>query len=140
MVDSILDSTKKLLNIQPDNTVFDTDILMHINSVFATLNQLGLGPDEGYFIEDNSATWTDYLHDDPRLNDVRLYTYLRTKILFDPPSGSYHLVISMEERIKEIEWRLNVKREGESWVAPQPTVPVDPEVIIIPVYDAWISE
>lgn len=121
MSDSILDSTKKILGIEPDYTAFDQDITMHINSVFATLNQLGIGPNNGFAIEDADSEWEDFLGDDPRLNSVKTYIYLRVRLLFDPPSTSF-LLNSMKEQLQEIEWRLNVHREGESWMNPNPIV------------------
>ena len=118
MVDSILTSTKKVLGVTEDYTVFDADILMHINTMFATLNQLGIGPEGGFAIEDASATWDQYTNADMNLNSVKTYIYLRVRMLFDPPGTSF-LLSAMNEQIKELEWRLNVKREGESWVPGQ---------------------
>lgn len=123
MSDSILTSTKKILGIEEDYTAFDPDILMHINTVFVTLNQLGIGLETGYAIEDADPTWIDYLGTDLRLNSVKTYVYLRVRLLFDPPATSY-LLTSMKEQIQEIEWRLSVKREGESWTDPNPIVVV----------------
>lgn len=117
MSTSILDSTKKVLGIDAAYTAFDVDILMHINSVFSTLNQLGLGPVEGFAIEDNSTTWDTFLGTDLRLNSVKTYIYLRVRLLFDPPSTSY-LITSMKEQLQELEWRLNVNREESTWVPP----------------------
>ena len=121
MSTSILDSTKKVLGIDADYTAFDVDILMHINSVFSTLNQLGLGPAEGFAIEDATTTWDAFLGTDLRLNSVKTYIYLRVRLLFDPPSTSY-LITSMKEQLQELEWRLNVNREESTWVPP--VVPV----------------
>lgn len=115
--DSILTSTKKILGIDKDYTAFDLDILTHINSVFAVLNQLGIGTDNGFVIEDAEPTWDAFLGDDPLLNTVKTYVYLRVRILFDPPTTSF-LLESLKEQYKELEWRLNVKREGEEWMAP----------------------
>ena len=111
MDDSILNSVKKILGIASDYDAFDTDIIIHINSVFSTLNQLGLGPDEGFMIEDDSASWEDFLLDDMRLNAVKTYVYLRVRVLFDPPTTGFTLT-AIQEQIKELEWRLNVVREG----------------------------
>ena len=122
MNDSILTSTKKILGIEEDYTAFDPDIITHINSVFSTLNQLGLGPMEGFMIQDATATWGDFLLDDPRLNNVKSYVYLRVRILFDPPTTSY-LLEAMKEQYKELEWRLSVQREGLAWVRPVVTIP-----------------
>ena len=43
-MDSILTSIKKLLGITEEYEHFDQDIIMHINSVFSVLTQLGVGP------------------------------------------------------------------------------------------------
>lgn len=135
---SILDSTKKALGIAADYNVFDPDILMHINGVFTTLEQLGIGPVGGFAIEDKEPTWDAYLEGDLRLNSVKTYVYLRVRLLFDPPATSF-AINAIQEQIKELEWRLNVKREEEDWVDPNPIVS-DPEVIIIPSNQAWYSE
>lgn len=112
MDDSILDSVKKILGIAADYDAFDTDIIIHINSVFATLNQLGVGPELGFMIEDNKAVWEDFLSNDTRLNSVKTYVYLRVRILFDPPATGFTLT-AMQEQIKELEWRISVYREGQ---------------------------
>lgn len=119
MTDSILTSVKKNLGIDEDYTVFDSDITMYINSVFATLSQLGVGPDEGFMIEDKAATWTTLLGTDPRLNAVKTYVQLRVKALFDPPQTGY-LVEAMKQQIQEHEWRINVFMEGTIWTDPDP--------------------
>ena len=103
MENSILTSVKKLLGIAEDYDEFDTDIIIHINSVFVTLQQLGVGPDEGFSISDNSTTWSDYLSDNKLLNNVISYMGLKVKMLFDPPTNS-----SYERTIQELEWRINV--------------------------------
>jgi len=121
--ESILTSTKKVLNLADDYTSFDSDITMHINSVFSTLNQLGVGPDEGFMIEDKVPTWDTFLEGDPRLNHVKTYVYLRVRMLFDPPTLGY-VVDAMKEQIKEHEWRLNVQREDVKWTPPTPPTPV----------------
>ena len=111
MDESILNSVKKILGIAPDYDAFDTDIIIHINSVFASLNQMGLGPDEGFMIEDETTEWGSFLLDDMRLNSVKTYIYLRVRVLFDPPTTGFTLT-AIQEQIKEFEWRLNVYREG----------------------------
>lgn len=117
---SILNSIKKVLGIDESYTAFDADIVMHINSVFSTLNQLGVGPAEGFMIEDESATWDTFIGTDPRFNAVKSYVYLRVRLLFDPPTTSY-MIEAQQQQVKELEWRLNVQREGESWL--DPTLP-----------------
>jgi len=124
MTESILDSVKKVLNLGSDYTPFDQDVIMHINSVFSTLNQLGVGPDVGFMIEDNTTEWSDFLDGDMRLNNVKTYIYLRVRMLFDPPTIGY-LVSAMENQVKELEWRINAQRESVAWVDPDPDpVPV----------------
>jgi len=125
MSDSILNTTKKILGIEADYTAFDEDIMMHINSVFATLNQMGIGPDDGFWIDDASATWDSFTMGDRKLNSVKTYVYLRVRLLFDPPTTSY-LIGALKEQVAEFEWRLNVKREGESWTNPNPVVVDEP--------------
>jgi hypothetical protein len=108
--ESILNNTKKLLGLDASYTPFDVDILMHINSVFAGLNQLGIGPADGFAIEDAEAVWSDYLGNNMLLNSVKTYMVLRVRMLFDPPTTSY-LIKAMEDQLREFEWRLNVYRE-----------------------------
>lgn len=108
---SILNSTKKMLGLDPDYDAFDLDVMLHINSVFSTLTQLGVGPAEGFQIEDDSATWDTFLGTDVRLNQVKTYVFLRVRLLFDPPQTGF-LTTSYEKQIEQIEWRLNVEAEG----------------------------
>lgn len=108
---SILKDTKKVLGLEPEYKAFDIDILMHINSVFSTLDQLGVGPIGGFSISDDTAEWTAFLGEDPRLNSVKTYMFLKVRLLFDPPATSY-LITSVKEQAQELEWRLSVYREG----------------------------
>ena len=107
---SILTSIKKLLGITESCTDFDTDIIMHINTVLMTLNQLGVGT-EGFQIEDKNAVWSDFIKSD-KLAATKSYVYLRVKLLFDPPLNSA-IVEAIKESIRELEWRLNVRVESE---------------------------
>lgn len=116
--DSILNGTKKILGIGAEYDAFDLDIITHINSVFSTLEQLGVGPEEGFMIMGDDETWTDFLGEDKRLNAVKSYVYLRVRLLFDPPANSF-LVASLDEQRKELEWRLNVVREEDKWELPK---------------------
>jgi hypothetical protein len=120
---SILDSIKKVLGLAPDYDAFDSDIVMHVNSIFATLQQLGVGPAGGFSIEDNTATWDTFLAD-ARVNMVRSYMFLRVKFMFDPPDGRYSIA-AMEAQMHEFEWRLNVLAEGafDTDVVPGPPPP-----------------
>lgn len=124
-MNSILNDTKKILGIDADYTAFDIDILIHINSVFSTLNQLGIGPEQGFAIEDATPTWDAFLGTDKRLNSVKSYVYLKLRMYFDPPSTSFHLE-ALNKQAEELEWRLNVRRESYAWVDPEPPVLTDP--------------
>jgi hypothetical protein len=123
MEQSILISTKKILGIAEDYTVFDLDIITHINTAFSTLTQLGVGPAAGFMIEDETAVWDDFTVDDFQYNSVRSYVFLRTRLLFDPPTTSY-LITAHEKQIQELEWRLNVHREETGWIDPDPDLPI----------------
>ena len=123
MEESILRSTKKNLMVSVDDDAFDDVIITHINSVFADLNQLGIGPETGFAIDDDTTEWGAYLVGDLNLNSVKTYFYLRVRLLFDPPATSFHLT-ALQAQIDRMEFRLNVKREGESWV--DPNLPVTP--------------
>lgn len=107
LTQSILLSTKKMLGIPAEHTQFDPDIIMHINSVFDILNQLGVGPEEGFAIEDDTAVWTDYTTD-AGLNQVRSYMFAKVRMIFDPPTSGI-VMGSLEKVISEMEWRLNVE-------------------------------
>lgn len=107
IMESILISIKKLLGIAEDYTHFDNDIIMHINSVFLILTQLGVGPPEGFVIQDATALWTDFVADDKNLELIKSYTYLKVKIMFDPPLSSA-VLDSANQLIKEYEWRIQV--------------------------------
>lgn len=106
-MESILTSIKKLLGIEEEYTQFDADIIMHINTVFLNLTQLGIGPSEGFLIEDDTAIWEDFIGDSSQLQAVKTYMYLKVKLLFDPPLSS-SVTESMNRMIAELEWRLNV--------------------------------
>ena len=104
---SILITIKKLLGIDSEYTHFDQDIILHINSVFMILTQLGVGPSEGFMITDATDMWDDFLPEGQQLELVKSYMHLKVKLLFDPPLGST-VMAAMERMISEFEWRLNV--------------------------------
>lgn len=122
METSILKSTKKILGIAPTYTAFDLDIITHINSSFAMLNQLGVGPLDGFAIEDDQAVWEDVELSVNQLSMVRTYIFLKTRMLFDPPTTSF-LIEATEKQIQEHEWRISTNRE---WGLD----PVDPLIIV----------
>lgn len=105
--DSILQSTKKLLGLEASYDAFDLDIITHINTAFSTLYQAGVGPLEGFFIEDSDDTWDRFLGNKMHINDVKTYIYFRVKLIFDPPTTSF-AIESVKAQIDELIWRLNV--------------------------------
>lgn len=104
MMESILISIKKLLGLMPEYTYFDDDIIVHINTAFATLNQLGVGPTEGFMIVDENSEWKD-VTTEKNLSLIKSYIYLKVRLLFDPPTSSV-LMESMNRNIAELEWRI----------------------------------
>lgn len=105
-MESILTSIKQLLGIAEEYEHFDPNIIMHINSVFMTLTQLGVGPAEGFMIEDDTSTWNDFTTDVNVLNAIKSYMYMKVRLLFDPPDRS--VTDSYNRMISELEWRLNI--------------------------------
>ena len=106
IMDSILTSVKKMLGIAEEYDAFDNDLIIHINSVFSILTQLGVGPIGGYYIEGPDETWDEFIGTDPRLSLVKTYTYMKVKSNFDPPQqGS--VAEAMKRTIDELEWRIN---------------------------------
>ena len=106
-MDSILTSVKKQLGIAEDYEHFDPDIIIHINSVFSILNQLGVGPPEGFSISDETSVWTDFIGDSLKLELVKTYVYLKIRLIFDPPTSSA-VMDAFKQNIAELEWRISV--------------------------------
>ena len=106
-MESILTSIKKLLGIDEEYTHFDTDLVIHINSVFMILTQMGVGPATGFRISDDLTVWEDFTQDVETIEAVKTYMHLKVKLIFDPPLNSA-VIASMNELIKDLEWRLNV--------------------------------
>ena len=112
-MDSILTSIKKMLGITKEYVQFDAEIIVHINSVFADLAQMGVGPSKGFTIWDDSAIWDDFISDSLLLQSVKSYMFLRVKVLFDSASMGSATLASYERQIAQWEWRLNVAAESE---------------------------
>lgn len=106
-MESVLTSIKKMLGIVEEYTHFDADLIMHINSVLSILNQIGVGPSEGFSIEDKQDVWTDFIPQSPKLEFVKSYIYMKVKLLFDPPLSSA-VIESTNRMISELEWRILV--------------------------------
>ena len=103
--ESILDSIKKLLGLTSEYTSFDMDIIIHINTVFMALRQMGIGPKEGFSIEGNVEIWTDFSEKIEMLEAVKTYIYLKVKLIFDPPLNSSVIEV-YNKTLSELEWRL----------------------------------
>lgn len=105
--ESILGSIRKLGGYDP---YFDPDLIIHINTVFGTLAQIGVGPEDGFAIEDDTAQWTDYIKDNNKvLNMVKSYMYFRVKVMFDSASDNSYLIDTYNKKADELEWRLNIE-------------------------------
>lgn len=110
-MDSILTSVKKLLGIAESYTAFDADIIMHINAVFLVLNQLGIGPEKGFSISDDTATWSEYCGEEP-MEAVKSYMGMKVRMMFDPPQSSTAME-ALKNTIAELEFRLFVEADGK---------------------------
>jgi hypothetical protein len=110
MEESILKSTKKILGLADNYTQFDQDVITHINAAFSILDQLGVGPDGGFFIDDDTSLWSDYTVPANQLHLIKTYVYLKVRLLFDPPTTSF-LIEATTNQLREYEWRLNTFRE-----------------------------
>ena len=108
--ESILLSVKKMLGLDQEYDVFDPELIIHINTVFGTLHQLGVGPEDQFRITGDSETWSEFDTEGEQTDEVKTYIYLRVRLLFDPPSSSF-VLSSFKEQLQELEWRLNVKAD-----------------------------
>lgn len=105
MTDSILNTIKKLLGISNDDTSFDIDILVQINTAILGLIQIGVGPQSGYYVTSDSETWEEFIDDDVLLEGVKTYIYIKVRMVFDPPQNGAHKD-ALEKCLNEVEWRL----------------------------------
>ena len=112
IMESILTSIKKMLGITEEYEHFDSDLIIHINSVFMILTQLGVGPPSGFSIQDKSTTSKEFISDETKLQLVKSYMHMKVRLIFDPPLSSA-VIASMEKMIAEAEWRLNVAAETD---------------------------
>ena len=127
--ESILDSVKNSLGLTAEYDVFDPVIIMHINSVFSNLTQIGVGPAQGFMIEDAQATWDAFLEPDHVKNMIKGFVYAKVRLAFDPPPTSFHIA-AIEKQAAEYEWRLYAYKDT-------PVTDTTPIVIGGPVPDAF---
>lgn len=130
MSESILTSTKQNLGLEETDTSFDAEVIQLINTAFAVLNQLGIGPDVGYAITDKTPTWDAFFGSNLKYNGIKTYVYLYTRLVFDPPQTSY-LNQAMKEQKTELEVRLSYVREDTEWVDPDPDPIPDEELLVL---------
>lgn len=112
-LNSILNSVKKVLGIEESYTHFDADIIMHINTTFSVLTQLGVGPESGFSIDGVSQEWEEFMGNDNRLHMVKSFVALKVRLLFDPPLSSA-AVESIKQQIDEMTWRIQVAAENKT--------------------------
>lgn len=105
---AILDDIKKQIGIVPDYDVFDDQLLMDINAAFATLHQLGVGPEEGFLVEADTD-WDEYISTE-RLSFIKSYVSMKVRVMFDPPTSSFALD-ALNKQIAEYEWRITSEVE-----------------------------
>lgn len=117
MPESILKDIKSTLALPDDYDAFDKEVILFVNSAISDLHQIGIGPDAGFRVVSDEETWEQFIGNDPRLDSVKTYLFLKAKLLFDPSDKS-HVVEMMKEQIREHEWRLNVRREETKWTNP----------------------
>lgn len=123
METSILKTVKSSLGLAVTDTSFDGELILYINTVLATLNQIGVGPEAGFQIVDAVATWDNLLGSDLRLNNVQTYICAKVRLLFDPPQSAFGIE-AMERVTKELEIRIYLAHEADIWI-PEPTNPND---------------
>lgn len=109
MESCIFYTIKKMLGVSMDDGPFDMEIIVGINSAIMVLNQLGIGP-QGFVVTGVTETWSDLLEDFSDLEAVKSYIYIRTRLVFDPPTNSF-LVNALQEQMKEYEWRLSIRKD-----------------------------
>lgn len=118
MEQSILKSTKQVLHIAEDDDSFDLNVITHINAAFSTLNDLGVGPDDGFAIESDEEEWADFLPDDKvQLGQVKTLILLSVRLAFDPPQTAFLLEAS-QRQLAEATSRISIRRENKMWAAP----------------------
>lgn len=113
MEQSILTSTKQLLGFESSYTVYDLDVITQINAHFAVLQQIGIGPENGFMIMDATPTWSDFFTEHA-MNMVKTYVFIKTKLIFDPPASPL-AITALDKQADEQFWRLAELRRGKDW-------------------------
>jgi len=111
---SILADIKGYVGLsEAQDTLFDKDIIMHVNTAFSFLSQLGVGPANGFFISDVTQTWDEFTTDVKVIGFVKTYIFIKVKLMFDPPQTSF-VLDALDRQLQQVEWRLSVQVEGET--------------------------
>lgn len=113
VTDSILTTVKQMVLGNAEDTDFDTDLIISINTVLMVVMQEWYGMDHAFTIEDDTATWEDLLGENVTDYDgVKTLVVLKVRMLFDPPTNSAVLQ-AMQEQIKDLEWRMYLWKDNE---------------------------
>lgn len=115
--DSILDSVKQALGLTPDMTSFDVEVVMHINSVIGTLQQIGVSNNGALYVADNTTHWVSITTRQDLINLTKTYMYTKVKLIFDPPANP-RVIEATEKQVTEFEWRLQIMAETPYVVTP----------------------
>lgn len=108
MDESILNTIKGMLDISEDQTSFDSELISYINGAFFTLNQIGVGPDTPFVLENADAVWSEFTSDIDKLQIVKQYIFISVKLVFDTASTGSATITAFERERDRLEWRLNV--------------------------------
>lgn len=108
--DNILTSIKELLGVGKDESPFDMDIKIHINTALSILTNLGIGPSTGFRVRNGTELWSDFIPADKNLEDVITYVYIKVKLIFDPPLSSA-VIASYESMLKELTFYINCEAD-----------------------------
>lgn len=103
----IIKTIRGALGLDKEDTSFDSDLIMHINSTIGVLNQNGIG--RSVLVVSEEQTWNDFINPEQTVGNeffgmVPSYIMLRTKTLFDPPPPS--TVEYYKQTVDELLWRL----------------------------------
>lgn len=106
---NIIQSTRNALGLPEEHSDFEDEVKLHISASLTVLNQNGIGVIP--FSLTDSSTWDDFFDESQVLgNEVKAlvptYVFIKTKLLFDPPS-QLSTAEFYKEYTNELLWRLN---------------------------------
>ena len=109
---SILSTIKSMLGYEDDSVRYDTDIINNINLAFMILYQIGVGSGTPYSITSSENLWSEFFEDNKRLESVKMYIYLKTKLGFDPPTSAF-VLDAMERQLTQLDFYLHIDNDKE---------------------------